>query len=136
MKHKIIGMPLRADQSDHETSMTGASLAGAGKVHCMQNMSADVLGLDWQTDMGTARETLGWSRKVQGNVDPMILFAPEDVIRSTVHQCLRDAGPSGHILNVGHGVAQGTPEENVGLFCQLARESALVFAGDKELVLA
>ena len=88
----------------------------------MTDMSADVIGLDWNTGMASARETLG-STKVQGNVDPMVLFAPEKQIREAVEQCLIEAGPEGHILNVGHGVAQGTPEENVGLFCQLARES-------------
>lgn len=89
----------------------------------MSDMSADVIGLDWQTEMGSARETLGADVKVQGNVDPMILFATEDEIRDTVKRCIADAGAAGHILNVGHGVAQGTPEENVGLFCQVARES-------------
>lgn len=88
----------------------------------MTDMSADVIGLDWNTDMASAREALG-SLKVQGNVDPMVLFAPEEQIRATVQQCLAKAGPRGHILNVGHGVAQGTPEESVGLFCQLARDS-------------
>lgn len=88
----------------------------------MKGMSADVVGLDWSTDMASARKILG-SRRVQGNTDPMVLFAPESQIRETVGQCLADAGSSGHILNVGHGVAQGTPEENVGLFCQIARES-------------
>ena len=96
--------------------------AGTGKLHQMADMSADVIGLDWNTDMASARETLG-STTVQGNVDPMVLFAPEQQIREAVQQCLVKAGPKGHILNVGHGVAQGTPEENVGLFCQLARES-------------
>ena len=43
--------------------------------------------------------------------------------------CLLQAGPKGHILNVGHGVVQGTPEENVGLFCDLARQSGSLFEG-------
>lgn len=41
---------------------------------------------------------------------------------------LHQAGPKEHILNVGHGVAQGTPEENVALFCELARQSADIHA--------
>lgn len=101
----------------------------------MGDMTADVIGLDWNTDMASARKTLG-ATKVQGNVDPMVLFAPEEQIRATVKQCLADAGRSGHILNVGHGVAQGTPEENVGLFCQLARESGSQKESNKELVAA
>ena len=85
-------------------------------------MSSDVTGLDWQTEIGAAKRALGPGAKIQGNVDPMVLFAPEADIRQAVSRCIEEAG-SGHILNVGHGVAQGTPEENVALFCQLARES-------------
>ena len=100
----------------------------------MTDMTADVIGLDWNTDMTAARRTLG-SMKVQGNVDPMVLFAPEQQIRETVQHCLEAAGSRGHILNVGHGVAQGTPEESVGLFCQLARESGKQMqVSKKELV--
>lgn len=108
---------------------------GTGKLHVIKDMAADVIGLDWSTDMITARKTLGRSTKVQGNVDPMVLFASEDEIRRTVLQCMDDAGVSGHILNVGHGVAQGTPEENVGLFCRLAHESGKV-QRSKELATA
>lgn len=79
------------------------------------------------------RETLGHSRVVQGNMDPLALFGSEAVITAEVERCLRAAGPQGHILNVGHGVVQGTPEENVGLFCDLARSSASVFKKVPEL---
>lgn len=50
----------------------------------------------------------------------------QDVIRREVTRCLQQAGPRRHILNVGHGVVQGTPEDSVGLFCELARESASI----------
>lgn len=52
----------------------------------------------------------------------------QDILRREVTKILRQAGPRKHILNVGHGVAQGTPEENVGLFCELARQSASIHA--------
>ena len=64
----------------------------------------------------------------QGNVDPMVLFGPEAEIREAVTRCLVEAGPHHHILNVGHGVIEGTPEESVGLFCELARQSADILA--------
>lgn len=99
--------------------------AGTGKLPNIRPCTADVIGLDWAVDMGVARDTLGRERVVQGNVDPMVLFGSEQVIRDTVRTCIQQAGPLGHILNVGHGVVQGTPEENVGLFCELARQSAL-----------
>ena len=93
----------------------------------MRESGADVIGLDWHVDMGIARNTLGSSTSVQGNVDPMLLFASEDTIRAEVQSCLQKAGPHGHVLNVGHGVTVGTPEESVALFCQLARESGGLF---------
>lgn len=99
----------------------------------MADMSADVIGLDWSTSIAAAKSSLGPSKIIQGNVDPMVLFGPEETIRQTVNQCIQDAGNRRHILNVGHGVAQGTPEENVALFCQLARDSAKT-QPQKELV--
>ena len=96
---------------------------GVGKLDAMAACSADVLGLDWNTDMAEARAAYP-SRVTQGNVDPMVLFGTEECIRQSVSACLKAAGPQHHILNVGHGVVQGTPEENVKLFVQLARESA------------
>ena len=107
-----------------------ANAAGTGKLHLMKQSGADVIGLDWGVDMALARQELGSSTCVQGNVDPMTLFASEDCIRSAVQGCLSKAGSSRHILNVGDGVMQGTPEASVGLFCDLARQSA----GSRELV--
>ncbi|BDA40596.1 Uroporphyrinogen decarboxylase [Coccomyxa sp. Obi] len=101
---------------------------GTGKLDRVAQCSADVIGLDWHTDMADARTQLGRERVLQGNMDPMLLFAPQDILRREVTKILRQAGPRKHILNVGHGVAQGTPEENVGLFCELARQSASIHA--------
>ena len=51
--------------------------AGVGKLHRMAESTADVLGLDWSTDMAQARSVLGNDRVLQGNVDPAVLFASE-----------------------------------------------------------
>lgn len=108
-----------------------AACAGTGKLDIMRDSTADVLGLDWGTSMPAARSTVG-SFKVQGNVDPTVLFAPHSVIEQEVNKVLLQAGPRGHILNVGHGVIQGTPEENVGYFCELARQSGALFQAQKQ----
>ena len=73
--------------------------------------------------MGQARQAFPASTVLQGNVDPMVLFGPPAAIKAAVQQCVAEAGPHRHILNVGHGVAQGTPPDNVGLFCDLARRT-------------
>ncbi|HMF64550.1 MAG TPA: uroporphyrinogen decarboxylase family protein, partial [Edaphobacter sp.] len=50
----------------------------------------------------------------QGNLDPIALFAPEEVLRARVHEVLDAAGGRpGHIFNLGHGIVPGTPVENV-----------------------
>jgi uroporphyrinogen decarboxylase len=59
---------------------------------------------------------------MQGNVDPVVLFASEDAIEAAVKDCLSKAGPSGHILNLGHGVLVGTPEESVAHMFQLSKD--------------
>ena len=64
----------------------------------------------------------------------MVLFGSEEVIRENVTRCLQQAGKQHHILNVGHGVVQGTPEENVGYFCKLARESATILSTPEPVV--
>lgn len=104
---------------------------GTGKLEVVAGSNADVIGLDWSTNMAVARQTLG-SHKVQGNVDPMILFGTQQAIEAEVHRVLAEAGPQGHILNVGHGVVQGTPEESVGYFCELARQSGTFFAKQQQ----
>jgi uroporphyrinogen decarboxylase len=74
---------------------------------------ADVLGLDWRIPLNVARNTLG-PLAVQGNLDPITLFAPHDVIEARVREILRlNAGRPGHIFNLGHGIVPNTPVEAV-----------------------
>lgn len=60
-------------------------------------------------------------------MDPAILLGSQDCIKEAVNGCMRKAGKNGHILNLGHGVIKSTPEENVKLFCDLAKDSAKLF---------
>lgn len=53
----------------------------------------------------------------------MELFGTEERLKSAVERCLAQGGGSHHILNLGHGVIQKTPEENVAYFCKLARST-------------
>jgi len=67
--------------------------------------------------------TLGHAVAVQGNLDPILLFAEEDLLRRRVRQILQDAGGRpGHIFNLGHGIVPGTPVENVQRVVQYVRE--------------
>jgi uroporphyrinogen decarboxylase len=58
----------------------------------------------------------------QGNVDPTVLFCGEAAIEAAVRDVLRKAGGRGHILNLGHGVLVGTPEEAVAHMFNLSKQ--------------
>lgn len=75
----------------------------------------DVFGVDWMSDIGVARKRLG-NIAVQGNLDPMVLLGSEQVIRDRTLSIIHKAGPTGHILNLGHGIHRHTPVENVEVF--------------------
>jgi uroporphyrinogen decarboxylase len=80
----------------------------------MQKTGADVIGLDWRVPLDEGWKALGDSCAVQGNLDPIALFAPEEVLRSRVREVMdAAAGRPGHIFNLGHGIVPGTPVENV-----------------------
>lgn len=73
---------------------------------------ADVMGIDWRTDLAEARAMLG-DMPVQGNLDPVALYGPPETIKAKVHRILDAAGPLGHVFNLGHGVLPTTPIEGV-----------------------
>jgi uroporphyrinogen decarboxylase len=80
----------------------------------MRDTGADVIGLDWRVPLDLGWHSVGHTRAVQGNLDPITLFAPPEVLRTRVREIL-DAADNrpGHIFNLGHGIVPGTPVENV-----------------------
>ncbi|KAJ0661704.1 Uroporphyrinogen decarboxylase [Helianthus annuus] len=81
----------------------------------------DVVSLDWTVDMAEGRKRLGSDIAVQGNVDPGVLFGSKDFITNRIHDTVKKAGNTKHILNLGHGIKVGTPEENVAHFFEVAK---------------
>jgi uroporphyrinogen decarboxylase len=82
----------------------------------MKKAGGDVLGVDWRMDLADAWQLLGPDVGVQGNLDPITLFAPPDMIEDKVEAVLAAAaGRNGHIFNLGHGVLPETPPENVAV---------------------
>ena len=88
---------------------------------------ADVLGVDWNTDLAEARRKLGRRMALQGNVDPNILLGPVEEIRRAAREAIEKTGGAGHILNLGHGILPTTPVESARAFVQ-AGKTALVAA--------
>lgn len=86
----------------------------ASLLPAMSETGADVIGLDWRVPLDAGWKAVGTGCAVQGNLDPIALFAPEDVLKARVREVLAAAaGRPGHIFNLGHGIVPGTPVENV-----------------------
>lgn len=85
------------------------------------NTGCDVVGLDWTQNLGKARARVGHQVALQGNLDPMVLFAQPEQIQEQVIQTLdsfgaprnADGSHAGHVFNLGHGISQFTPPEHV-----------------------
>lgn len=83
----------------------------------------DVIGLDWRIDLDRGWEIIGSERAVQGNLDPAALFAPRDVLENKVKTILDQAAQRpGHIFNLGHGIWQDTPVDNVKAVVEMVHE--------------
>ncbi len=77
-------------------------------------IGCDAVGLDWTCDIGAARARIGATVALQGNLDPITLFAQPAAIRAQVGQVLASYGHgSGHVFNLGHGVSQFTNPDHV-----------------------
>lgn len=91
---------------------------------------ADVVGLDWTVNLGRARRLVGDRVALQGNLDPNVLFAPAEQVRAQAIATLDSFGPpsnpdgstAGHIFNLGHGISQFTPPENVKVLVDTVHE--------------
>ncbi len=89
---------------------------GTGTMGILEELKpgSDVVGLDWRVDLDRGWDILGSDVAVQGNLDPLALFAPRDVLMAKADVVLERArGRPGHIFNLGHGILPTTPVENV-----------------------
>jgi uroporphyrinogen decarboxylase len=86
----------------------------AGLLEEIKTAGADVYGVDWRINLDSAVKRLGGNAVVQGNLDPLSMFLPQDQIEDRVKDVLNRASSArGHIFNLGHGVVPQTPPENV-----------------------
>ncbi|MDZ8262267.1 uroporphyrinogen decarboxylase [Nostoc sp. ChiQUE01b] len=109
-------------QTHPDTPLILLVSGSAGVLERMAQSGADIVTVDWAVDMADARARLGKQVKVQGNLDPGVLFGSKQFIRDRILDTVRKAGNWGHILNLGHGVLPETPEENVAFFFETAKE--------------
>jgi uroporphyrinogen decarboxylase len=79
-------------------------------------IGCDAVGVDWTTDLATARSAVSGKVALQGNLDPSALFAPPDTLRAETLRVLESfgAGP-GHVFNLGHGITPDVNPDRVAL---------------------
>jgi uroporphyrinogen decarboxylase len=95
----------------------------AALLELIHQAGGDVIGLDWRVPLDRGWSRLGDGVSVQGNLDPVALFAPWPVLCQQVRDILEKAGGRpGHIFNLGHGILPGTPVENVRAVVDLVHE--------------
>jgi uroporphyrinogen decarboxylase len=89
----------------------------------MKETGAEVIGVDWRMPLDLAWKSLDFRGAVQGNLDPVLLFAGQKELRARADQVLRQAGGRpGHIFNLGHGILPETPVDNVRALVEFVRE--------------
>lgn len=94
----------------------------------LASIGADVLGLDWNMDLGEARKQVGNKVALQGNMDPTVLYANKNYIREEAIRVLKSFGKgNGHIFNLGHGMLPDIDPENVKALVQFVKEESKVY---------
>jgi uroporphyrinogen decarboxylase len=93
----------------------------AGVLERMARTGIDFISLDWTVDMADGCARLPSALGVQGNVDPGLLFGTPEAIRDRILDTVRKARGRRHILNLGHGILPGTPEENARVFFETGK---------------
>ena len=89
----------------------------------LEDSTADMLGVDWLTDMGEAKQHLGGVAALQGNLDPTALYGSREIIKQEADKILDVFGSqSGHVFNLGHGILPDIPVDNVYFLVEYIRE--------------
>jgi len=84
---------------------------------------ADVLGIDWRVDLQEVVKRVDGKAAIQGNMDPLSLFLPDNELEKRITSTLEQAkGASGHVFNLGHGIVPETDPEKAKLAVQLVHE--------------
>ena len=101
---------------------------GGGWLESIAATGCDAVGLDWTVDIGAARARVGMRVALQGNLDPAILLSSPQVVQREAAAILASYGKgSGHVFNLGHGISQHTPPENVAALIETVRTTSVAY---------
>lgn len=112
---RIVGNLLRERGGERVPSIVFTKGGGLW-LEAIADIGCDAVGVDWTIDIGEARRRVGDRVALQGNIDPAVLFASPDKVAGEARRVLESYGAgqnTGHVFNLGHGISQFTPPENV-----------------------
>jgi uroporphyrinogen decarboxylase len=116
---KKIFNELRQENIPSINFATGA----AGLLPAIAESGGDIVGVDWRVSLDQAWDCFGTDAGIQGNLDPVALMAPRDLIEKKAAEILdAAAGRPGHIFNLGHGILPSTPEDSVKALADYVHE--------------
>ncbi len=108
---------------DKSVPLIHFATSSATLLDLMKRAGGDVIGVDWRVDIREAWARIGYDVAIQGNLDPVILFGPVDLIKKEVKRILELAeGRPGHIFNLGHGILPDTPVDHVAALIEMVHE--------------
>ena len=101
---------------------------GGGWIEPIAATGCEAVGLDWTQDLGAMRRRVGDQVALQGNLDPLALYAPPERIRAEVSTLLSSFGAgSGHVFNLGHGIEPDTDPEHVRVLVDAVHELSVPY---------
>ncbi len=99
---------------------------GGAWVHKISGIGCDAVGIDWTTDLATARRAAGGRVALQGNLDPAALFAAPEILRAETLRVLASYGEgAGYVFNLGHGITPDVDPERVALLVDTVQSHRL-----------
>ena len=121
MQQIVSGLTREAD--GRQVPVTLFTKGGGRWLEKMADTGCDALGLDWTQDIGQARQRVGDKVALQGNMDPSVLYASPEVIKSEAKKVISGFGKGpGHVFNLGHGIHQHIDPEKVTVLVDAVHE--------------
>lgn len=95
----------------------------SGFLNLVAGIESSAVGVDWRVNIDEAWDTVGHHKAIQGNLDPIVLYAEKEIIRSKAEDILLRVGKRpGHVFNLGHGLTPETPIDSVKFLVDFVHE--------------
>lgn len=120
--HKIVDGLIRENEG-RKVPVTLFTKGGGLWLEAIADTGCDAIGLDWTVDIAQARQRVGHTVALQGNMDPSVLYASPERIQQEVQHILAGFGEgSGHVFNLGHGIHLDVPTESPKILVDAVHE--------------